>query len=107
MPESRGCIQGPRDEHRIVFYGLSTCIWCRRTRQYPPCPPVYGGGRGGGLGVTFEYAYVDLLHGQEQEEVLAQVRRWNPSVSFPTIVVDDVQCVVGYRPEELQEVLGL
>jgi len=59
------------------------------------------------LGVTFEYAYVDLLHGQEQEEVLAQVRRWNPSVSFPTIVVDDVQCVVGYRPEELQEVLGL
>ena len=96
MPESRGSIQGSHDEHHIVFYGLSTCIWCRRTRQFLES-----------LGVAFDYAYVDLLHGQEQEEVLAQVRRWNPSVSFPTIVVDDVQCVVGYHPEELQEVLGL
>jgi len=96
MPEARGRISGSLDEHRIVFYGLSTCIWCRKTRRLLES-----------LGVTFDYIYVDLLKGEEREEVLKQVRRWNPAASFPTVVVDDAQCVIGYRPEGIKEVLGL
>jgi len=58
-------------------------------------------------GIEFDYIYVDLLSGREREEVLAQVRRWNPSVSFPTMVVDDSKCVVGYKPEQIKEALRL
>ena len=96
MPEARGSSTGPRNEHRTVFYGLSTCIWCRRTRQFLE-----------DRGVEFDFVYVDLLKGQEREEAVKQVRHWNPAVSFPTIVVDDSQCVVGYKTERLEEVLGL
>ena len=96
MPEAKGSVPGYRDEHRVAFYGLSTCIWCKRTRQFLESQ-----------GVAFDYAYVDLLHGQEREEVLTVVRRWNPATSFPTIVVDDSKCVVGYKKEELKEALGL
>ena len=96
MPNSRGSIPGPRDAHQVTFYGLSTCIWCKRTRQYLE-----------DQGVKFDYVYLDLLQGQEREEAITQVRKRNSSVSFPTIVIDDSQCVVGYKPDKLKEVLEL
>jgi len=96
MAEARGGIPGHRNEHHTVFYGLSTCIWCKRTRQFLE-----------DQGVAFDYIYVDLLRGQEREEAVTQIRRWNPATSFPTIVIDDSRCVVGYKPEKLEEALGL
>ena len=96
MPDARGSVPGPHDEHHTAFYGLSTCVWCKRTRQFLE-----------DQGVTFDYVYVDLLKGQEREEAKDQVRPWNPAVSFPTVIVDDSQCVVGYKPEKLKEALGL
>ncbi len=96
MSEARGSISGHRNEHHTVFYGLSTCIWCKRTRQFLEDQSV-----------EFDFVYVDLLEGQEREEAIEQVRCWNSAVSFPTVVVSDNQCVVGYKPEKLEEALGL
>ena len=96
MPEKKGSVPGRHDEHHVAFYGISTCIWCKRTRKFLE-----------DQGVAFDYVYLDLLSGQEREEALAQVRRWNPAVSFPTLVVDDSKCVIGYRPENIKEELGL
>jgi len=96
MPESKGSIAGSHSEHQAVFYGLSTCIWCRRTRQFLEERDV-----------AFDYFYVDLLEGQEREEAVEQVRCWNSAVSFPTVVVDDEQCIIGYKTSELEEALGL
>ena len=96
MPEARGTVRGPHDVHHIVFYGLSTCIWCKRTRQFLE-----------DQGVKFDYIYVDLLKGQEREKAIEEVRCWNSAVSFPTVVVGDSQCVVGYKKDKLKEALGL
>lgn len=94
--KARESIAGTRDRHHVLFYGLSTCIWCKRTRQFLESNNV-----------AFEAVYVDLLQGQEREMVVEQVRRWNPSVSFPTLVIDGRRAIIGYRPEEIQEALGL
>jgi glutaredoxin len=96
MAEPKGHVAGRKSDHRIAFYGLSTCIWCRRTRQFLE-----------EQGVEFDFAYVDLLQDQELEEAMKHVVRWNPASSYPTIVVDDERCVVGYQPDSLKEVLGL
>ena len=96
MPQARGTVEGPRNRHRTVFYGLSTCIWCRRTRQFLEQQ-----------GVQFDYTYVDLLSGAERENVIAEVRKWNPKASFPTIVVDDARVVVGFRKEDLKKVIEI
>jgi glutaredoxin-like protein NrdH len=96
MTEKRGSVPGSRDEHQVMFYGLSTCIWCKRTRQFLE-----------EQGVAFDFVYVDLLKGQERAEALEQIRQWNPATSFPTVVVDDSLYVVGYKPERIKEVLGL
>jgi glutaredoxin-like protein NrdH len=96
MAEPRGSVPGPNDAHRVAFYGISTCIWCRKTRKFLE-----------EQGVAFDFVYVDLLGGQEREAVKEQVRQWNPSVSFPTVVIDDDQSVTGFKPEKLKEALGL
>ena len=98
MQSARGSVAGPGDELDIAFYGLSTCIWCKRARQFLESHRI-----------GFRYVYVDLLPHQERENVLAEVRArcFGPSVSFPTVVVDGRACVQGYHPDQLGEVLGL
>ncbi|HET90669.1 MAG TPA: glutaredoxin family protein [Chloroflexi bacterium] len=96
MVQARGYVSGANEVHHITFYGLSTCIWCKRTRQFLEDEDV-----------AFDYIYIDLLHGSEREEAVEQVRRWNPATSFPTVVVDGEQSVVGFKPEELAQILEL
>jgi glutaredoxin-like protein NrdH len=82
--------------HDVVMYGLSTCVWCKKMRELLESE-----------GVEFELVYVDKLEGAARDEAVEHVSRWNPSVSFPTVVVDDARSVNGYRPDEVKEVLGL
>jgi glutaredoxin-like protein NrdH len=96
VAEPRGRVSGPHDKHQVRFYGLSTCIWCRKTRKFLE-----------EQGVAFNFVYIDLLQGAERDEAKEQVRRWNSAVSFPTIVIDNKRSVVGYKPEQLTEELGL
>jgi len=96
MAKAKGSVPGSQNTSQVAFYGLSTCIWCKRTRQFLEDQDV-----------AFDFTYVDLLPSQERKEAIDQVRRWNSSVSFPTIVFDDEKCVVGYKPDEIKEILGL
>lgn len=96
MTEPRGSIAGVHQEHQVKFYGLSTCIWCRKTRQFLEDE-----------GVAFDFVYIDLVEGDERETVKEEIQRWNPHLSFPTIVIDNAQCVIGFKTDELKQVLGL
>ena len=96
MSEIQGTVPGEKDQVTVKFYGLSTCIWCKRTRQFLERE-----------GIAFDYFYVDKLKGQEREDIIEEVRCWNTAVSFPTLVIGKDQCVVGYKPEQIKEKLGL
>lgn len=63
-------------ERKIVFYGLSTCPYCRRAKEYLE-----------GHQIPFELHYVDLLEGDERGEMVEEVRSYNPALSFPTLVI--------------------
>ena len=86
-------IPGRRAGH-IMLYALSTCGWCRKTKKLLD-----------DLGVEYNYEYVDQLEGDEKEEAIGKVTKWNPSCSFPTIVIDNEKCIVGYREDEIREAL--
>lgn len=81
---------------KVVLYALSTCGWCRKTKQLLD-----------DNNVKYDLIYVDHLEGDERERVLQVVEKWNPRRSFPTLVVDDAQSVNGFKEEQLREVLGL
>jgi len=89
-------VGGKEQEHEVLFYGLSTCVWCKKTRQFLE-----------DRGVSFRYIYVDLVPREERGEVVGELRRVNPSGNFPTVVIDGDRVVVGYRPEELEKELGI
>jgi glutaredoxin len=78
----------------IMLYALSTCGWCRKTRELLEQ-----------LGVAYDYEYVDQLQGEEREKAVAAVRKWNPAGNFPTVVLDNQRCIIGFQEEALKEAL--
>jgi glutaredoxin len=81
-----------KNKGTVMLYALSTCGWCKRTKELLR-----------EIGVEFDYAYVDLLEGKEQDEAMNTVERFNPSGSFPTLVINDKKCIVGFREQEIRE----
>ena len=79
---------------KVMLYALSTCGWCARTKELLRT-----------LGVDFDYTYVDLLEGKEQDDAMNEVEKWNPKGSFPTLVIRDKISITGYREEEIREAL--
>jgi glutaredoxin-like protein NrdH len=84
-----------RNKGKVMLYALSTCGWCEKTKDLLR-----------ELGVAFDYTFVDLLDGKEQDEAMDQVEKFNPSGSFPTLVIDDRKAVVGFREKEIREAVG-
>jgi glutaredoxin-like protein NrdH len=82
-----------KNKGKVMLYALSTCGWCKRTKELLR-----------EIGVEFDYAYVDLLEGKEQDIAMDNVERFNPSGSFPTLVIDDKKCIVGFKEQEIREV---
>jgi glutaredoxin-like protein NrdH len=78
----------------VMLYALSTCGWCAKTKELLRQ-----------LGVEFDYTYVDLLEGKEQDDAMNQVEKWNPSGSFPILVINNKKCIVGFREVEIREAL--
>ena len=84
-----------RERGKIVLYALSTCMWCRMTKQLLK-----------EQGVAYAFVDVDLLDSSEKEEARREVRRWNPSGSYPTLVIDDCTVVSGYDEAEIRQKLA-
>ena len=81
---------------KVRFFALSTCGWCKKTKRFLDAHNV-----------DYEIDYVDLLTGAERARVMAEMERWNSRRTFPTVVVDDREVVVGFNEDRLREVLGL
>lgn len=82
-----------KDMGKVTLYALSTCIWCKKTKELLST-----------LGVGYSYIYVDLLMGDDRSKVIDEVKHYNPSCSFPTLVIGD-KCIVGFREKEIREAL--
>ena len=59
------------------------------------------------LGVAYRYVDVDLTTGEARIEVVKELDRWNPQHSFPTIVINNEKCLVGYDEEGLRGALKI
>lgn len=81
-----------KEAGKVMLYALSTCGWCRKTRQLL-----------NDLGIAYDYLYVDLLQGKERDEAVAAIKEWNPETSFPTLVIDNKKCIIGYKEDEIQK----
>jgi glutaredoxin-like protein NrdH len=87
-------VPGKKAGH-IMLYALSTCGWCQKTKKLLE-----------DLGVEYDYEYVDHLRGEEREKAIKEVTAWNPACNFPTMVINDEKCIIGFKEDEIREALG-
>lgn len=84
-----------KDEGRVMLYTLSTCVWCKKTKALLQ-----------ELGVGYDYIDVDTLSGEEEDQVVAEIKKHNPACSFPTMIIDGKKCIIGFKESEIREALG-
>lgn len=84
-------------EHQLQFFGLTTCIHCKHTREFLEKNNL-----------QFDITYMDKLEGEERTAALKTVREYNPQLSFPTLIIDGGETViVGFKPEAISKALEL
>ncbi|MDD1681908.1 MAG: glutaredoxin family protein [Methanoregula sp.] len=84
-----------KNKGSVMLYALSTCGWCAKTKDLLR-----------ELGIALDYTFVDLLDGEEQNQAMDAVEKFNPSGSFPTLVIDNRKSIVGFKEKEIREVFG-
>ncbi len=77
----------------IKVYALSTCGHCRLARQLLD-----------ELGARYTAVEVDLLRGEDRAMAISEVRKINPALSFPTIVIGE-KVIVGNRETLIRKAL--
>jgi glutaredoxin-like protein NrdH len=83
------------DRGKIVLYAISTCIWCKKTKQLL-----------NELGVEYSFIDVDLLGQDEKDEIRKIVTKWKGTVAYPLIVINDTECIPTYSEDKIRERLG-
>ena len=77
----------------VKVYALSTCGWCHKTLKWMEDNKV-----------ACDTVFVDKLEGSRKDEIMDEVRQFNPSRSFPTVVIDGGQrVIVGFKPDVFEE----
>ncbi len=83
-----------RNVGHIMLYALSTCGWCKKTKELLD-----------ELGVEYYYEFVDQATGEKNKELRQAVEKWNPRCSFPTLVIDNQRCIIGFQEKEIRKLV--
>ena len=78
------------------MYALSTCAWCRMTKQFLK-----------DNNVEYEYIDVDLCEEEDKQKIREHIQSKGGPLSYPTIIVDDNVLITGFRTDKIREALQL
>ena len=89
-------VSGTNTSHDVTIFTLSTCGWCRKTKELLK-----------DLGVQYEYIDMDKIEGMDQITARAELKKYNPRASYSTIVIDDGKMVIiGFKEDEIRGVFS-
>jgi len=89
-------VEGKNKNHRILIYAISTCAWCKMTKQFLKDNDV-----------EYEYVDVDLEGEEDHGKIREEIASLGGSPSYPTIIVDGKTVITGFRKDKLKEVLDI
>lgn len=79
----------------IKIFTLSTCSHCKALKKFLD-----------EHNISYDFIDVDLLESSKRSEAIEEMRKINPQIAFPTIVMGD-RVICGFREKEIGEALGL
>lgn len=88
-------VQGQNKRHKVLIYALSTCVWCKRTKQFLKDNDV-----------DHEYVDVDLESGEERKKIERDLASRECYV-YPALLIDGRRLIKGFKVDEIKEALGL
>ena len=89
-------VSGKNNKHKVLMYALSTCAWCKMTKQFLKYSDI-----------EFEYVDVDLCNDKDKEKARKEILNKGGSLSYPTIIIDDKILITGFRKDKLKETLEI
>ena len=89
-------VSGKNSKHKVLVYALSTCVWCKMTKQFLKDNDI-----------QYEYVDVDLCDEKEKEKIRQHILSKGGNLSYPTIIIDDDILITGFRKDKFKEVLGI
>ncbi len=89
-------VPGKNNKHNVLVYALSTCAWCKLTKNFLK-----------DNNIEYEYVDVDLSTGEDRERIRREILRRGGRLNYPAIIIDDKKLINGFRKEEIRESLEL
>jgi len=89
-------VSGKNNKHKVLVYALSTCVWCKLTKQFL-----------NDNSIQYEFVDVDLANEEDREKIHEAIQSKGGMLSYPTIIVDDNVVINGFRKDKLTEVLEI
>ena len=89
-------VSGQKRQHKVILYALSTCAWCKLTKQFLKDNDI-----------EFEYVDVDLCEEEDKQKIRQHIQSKGGPLSYPTVIVDDNMLITGFRKDKLKEALGI
>ena len=80
----------------VLLFALSTCGWCKKVKDFLM-----------NNNVEFDFIYVDLTSGDQRNETVKEVQKYNEKISFPTLVINGETVLIGFKENEMKEALNL
>jgi glutaredoxin-like protein NrdH len=89
-------VSGKKSQHKVVLYALSTCAWCKMTKQFLK-----------DNNIEYKYVDVDLCEEEDKQKIRQHIQSKGGPLSYPTIIIDDKVLITGLRKDKLKEALGI
>lgn len=89
-------VDGQKKNHKVTLYTLSTCVWCKKTKQLLKDNKI-----------EYEYFDLDTADTQDRQEAMNDIQARGLRVSVPIIIIDDNQVITGYKEDSIKEALGI
>ena len=89
-------VEGERRDHKVFIYALSTCGWCKKTKQFLR-----------DNGVDYEYMDVDTGTIEEKRAAIEHLKEKGAPLAFPVIIVNDDRIISGFKQDAIKEALDL
>lgn len=89
-------VSGKNSKHKVFLYALSTCAWCKLTKEFLV-----------NNSIEYEYVDVDLCNEKDRETVRTDIQRRGGDPIYPTMIIDDKILISGFRKDKISEALGI
>jgi glutaredoxin len=89
-------VQGKNNKHQVLLYALSTCAWCKMTKQFLKDKSV-----------EHEYIDVDLCNEEDKDKIKRDILHRGGALTYPTIIIDNKILISGFYKDKISEALEI